>query len=127
MYRWTLTDGETSNRLQVCATDLEREVLEVRDWVSQHHMDLDTGKTQLHCIAYYDTKGRDSDYVREVPSKLHQNFDITLGAMWIGRQGIGMEVRLIQEQLNLWKQPSSVTPNVTLVVTRGYQAKDIYP
>ena len=38
-----------------------------------------------------------------------------------------MEVRLTQEQLKLWNQPSSVTPHVTLAVSRGYQVKDIGP
>ena len=65
MYQWALTDGEASNCLQACVTNLERKVPEVRDWVSQHHMDLDKGKTQLHCTAY-DTKGKNIDYARGI-------------------------------------------------------------
>ena len=127
VYQWTLTDGEASNHLQACVSDVERKVPGVCDWVSQHHINLDMGKTQLHCRADYDTKGRDNDYAKEESSKLHQNFDITLGTMWIWKQGIGLEVRLTQEQIKLWNQPSSVTPHVTLAVARGDLAKDIGP
>ena len=45
--------------------------------------------------------------------------------MWIGKQGIGLEVHLTQEQLELWNQLSSVTPHVTLVIARGYKTTDI--
>ena len=67
-----------------CITSLKGEVPEVHDWVSQHHIDLATGKTRLHCMAYYDATAKDTDYAKEVSSKLHQSFDITLGTMWIG-------------------------------------------
>jgi len=129
VYRWTLIDGETTNRLQVCVCvcvcNLQRSVPEVCDWVSQHHMDWGMGKTQLHYIADCDAKGRDNDYAREASSKLNQSFNLALGTMWIGKQGIGLEVRLTQEQLKLWNQQSRVTPHVTLAVAQGHQAKDI--
>jgi len=44
--------------------------------------------------------------------------------MWIGKQGIGLEVHLTQEQLKLWNQPSSVSPHVTFAIARGYQTTD---
>jgi len=97
----------------------------VCDWVSQHHIDTDRVQTRLHCIADCDVKGKDNVYARETNSKLHQTFDITLGTMWIGKQGIGLEVHLTQEQLKLWNQPSSITPHVTFAITRGYQTTDI--
>jgi len=122
---WTVTDGEESNHLQVCVSDLKRSVPEVCDWVSEHHIDTNRVQTRLHCIADCDIKGKDNVYARETISKSHQSFDIALGTMWIGKQGIGLEVHLTLEQLKLWNQPSSVTPHVTLAIARDYQTTDI--
>jgi len=113
VYRWAVTDCEALTICQVYVSNLKRSVPEVCDWVSQHHIDTDRVQTRLHCIADCDVKGKDNVYARETNSKLHQTFDITLGTMWIGKQGIGLEVHLTQEQLKLWNQPSSITPHVT--------------
>jgi len=117
VYQWTVINCEAFNYLQEYLSHLERNVPEVCDWVSKHHMDRQGVQTPLHCIADCNVKGK--------LSKLHQTFELALGTIWIGKQGIGLEVHLTQEQLKLWNQPSSVTPHVTLAIAEGYQETDI--
>ena len=58
----------------------------------------------LYCTAHYDTLGEDVDYANEVQNVLCMEFNITTTDLWIGKEGIGLEVEFTQQQCDLMYQ-----------------------
>ena len=79
----------------------------------------------LYCTAYDDISGEDEKYENQVQSTLGKEFSIETADLWMGKEGVGLEVRTTQEQRDMMQQPRNVTPHVTLRVAKRRRAREI--
>ena len=92
---------------------------------------MDENKTEWieprHCTAYYDVSGGNVNYANEVQNALGMEFNIATTELWIGQEGIGLEVEFTQQQCDLMSPSMNIMPHVTLIVAKGHRAKEIGP
>ena len=92
---------------------------------------MDENKTEWieprHCTAYYDVSGGNVNYANEVQNALGVEFNIATSDLWIGKEGIGLEVEFTQQQCDLMFQSMNIMPHVTWIVTKGHKTKEIGP
>jgi len=102
IYWWALEDNGLCRRLNAFVADLIMDDPQVQEWATREHINLSSWKCHLHCTACYHPEGNDTDYAEKVSSHLQQRYDLILESLWMGRQGMGMEVHLSREQQELW-------------------------
>ena len=64
--------------------------------------------------------GEDGKYENWVKGMLDSEFGVETADLWIGKEGMALEVRTTQEQQEMMQQQSDVTPHITLTVVKGH-------
>uniref|UniRef100_UPI00358F5268 uncharacterized protein n=1 Tax=Myxine glutinosa TaxID=7769 RepID=UPI00358F5268 len=124
-YWWRLDPGALSVWTyiidNVC---LDSSVL--RDWMQLHQISIkDLKDNPPHCTAYYDATGEDENYRERVKEKLGKWMPLHLSRVWIGREGIGIEVVLTPSQHALTQYPEGAVAHVTLTTAKGWPPESV--
>ena len=99
MYRWRIHEGNVRKITEQNLAELKM-IPNIQHWVEHHNGNM-VEWNELHCTAYYDASGEDVNYATEVQNVVGMEFNIATTDLWIGEEGIGLEVEFTQQQCDL--------------------------